>query len=59
LIAAPRTADHGVLSRALDELVRSAAAGHATETLAMVKRLVPEYAGQNSTGREHSALSAG
>jgi O-antigen biosynthesis protein WbqV len=59
LIASPRTADHSVLSRALDELVRMAEAGYGTETLATIKRLVPEYAGQTSAGQADTALSAG
>ena len=43
LQAAPRTADHAILSRALDELEAAARAGDRDEAIAIVRRLVPEY----------------
>ncbi|MHA1536662.1 MAG: polysaccharide biosynthesis protein [Alphaproteobacteria bacterium] len=43
LLAAPRTADHALLARAIDELQASAEAGKTEKTLAGLRRLVPEY----------------
>ncbi len=43
LLAAPRTADHALLARALDELEVAARAGDRAEAIAIVRRLVPEY----------------
>jgi O-antigen biosynthesis protein WbqV len=42
LLAAPRTADHGLLNRAIDELTALAAAGRGAEIVAALRRLVPE-----------------
>jgi O-antigen biosynthesis protein WbqV len=43
LLAAPRTADHALLARALDELEAASRAGDRAEAIAIVRRLVPEY----------------
>ncbi len=43
LLAAPRTADLAVLSRALDELQEAAKAGRTEQTLTLLARIVPEY----------------
>ena len=43
MLAAPRTADHALLVRALDELAAAARAGNTAETVAQLVRLVPEY----------------
>ncbi|MGB8274606.1 MAG: nucleoside-diphosphate sugar epimerase/dehydratase [Alphaproteobacteria bacterium] len=43
LLAAPRTADLAVLSRAIDELAEAAAQGRDEQTLALLSRFVPEY----------------
>ncbi len=43
LIATPRTADHAVLSRAVDELVQAAHDGRTDDTLRKIESLVPEY----------------
>jgi len=43
LLAAPRTADLAVLSRALDELLEAAKAGRTEQTLTLLARIVPEY----------------
>ncbi len=43
LLAAPRTTDHGLLSRAIDELAALAAAGRSAEAVALMRRVVPEY----------------
>jgi O-antigen biosynthesis protein WbqV len=43
LVAAPRTADHAVLSRAVDELVQSATDGRTEDTVRKIKALVPEF----------------
>jgi len=42
-LAAPRTADHAVLARSLDELEEQARAANATRVLDLLCRLVPEY----------------
>jgi FlaA1/EpsC-like NDP-sugar epimerase len=44
LVASPRTADYKLLARAVDDLERLARAGAAAEALALLGRLVPEYA---------------
>ncbi len=43
LLAAPRTADHAVLARALNELEDAARAGKAAKVLTLLSRLVPDY----------------
>jgi len=43
LLAQPRTADHALIARSIDELVAAAQAGNRLETLKVVQRLVPEY----------------
>ena len=45
-IATPRTADHALLNRALDELNEAARTRRTDQTLALVRRLVPEYQGE-------------
>jgi FlaA1/EpsC-like NDP-sugar epimerase len=42
-LAAPRTADYGVLARSLDELEEQARGGHEARVLDLLHRLVPEY----------------
>ena len=51
LLAAPRTADHALLARAIDELAVAAHAGSAGDVVGQVERLVPEY---NPTGGDRS-----
>jgi len=43
LLAAPRTADHALLARSIDELAQLARAGARGDLLAMIQRLVPEF----------------
>jgi O-antigen biosynthesis protein WbqV len=43
LLAAPRFADHRVLSRAVDELEQAARAGDRARTLELLRQAVPEY----------------
>jgi O-antigen biosynthesis protein WbqV len=43
MLAAPRTADLAVISRALEELAETARAGRTEQTLGLLARLVPEY----------------
>jgi O-antigen biosynthesis protein WbqV len=43
LLAAPRTADHAVLARAIDELAEAAGAGRTEKALELLRRVVPEY----------------
>jgi FlaA1/EpsC-like NDP-sugar epimerase len=42
-LAAPRTADYGLLARSLDELEEQARGGHEARALDLLHRLVPEY----------------
>ena len=42
-LAAPRTADYAVLTRALDDLEEHARSGRLDRTLRLLQRLVPEY----------------
>jgi FlaA1/EpsC-like NDP-sugar epimerase len=42
-LAAPRTADHAVLARSLDELEEQARAANESRVLDLLQRLVPEY----------------
>jgi len=42
-LAAPRTADYAVLTRAIDELEREARAGNTARVLDLLRRLVPEF----------------
>ncbi|KZD01896.1 polysaccharide biosynthesis protein [Oceanibaculum pacificum] len=44
-IATPRTADHALLSRAFDELGESARNRRGEQTQTLIRRLVPEYQG--------------
>lgn len=43
LLAAPRTADHALLARAIDELVDAARTRRTEDVLAAIRRIVPEY----------------
>lgn len=43
LLAAPRTADHALLARAIDELAEAARLGRSEQVLELLRRLVPEY----------------
>jgi FlaA1/EpsC-like NDP-sugar epimerase len=43
LLAAPRTADLALLSRAIDEIAETAMAGRDEQLLLLLERLVPEY----------------
>jgi len=43
LLASPRTADRALLARSIDALQARAAAGETEQTLAELRRLVPEY----------------
>ena len=45
-IATPRTVDHALLNRALEELGEAARTRRTDQTLALVHRLVPEYQGE-------------
>jgi FlaA1/EpsC-like NDP-sugar epimerase len=42
-LAAPRTADYGVLARSIDEIEEAARAGRDERMLQLLERLVPEY----------------
>jgi len=53
LLAAPRVADGALLARGLDELETLARAGKVEETVALIRRLVPEYQPpEHNTSRE-------
>ena len=54
-LAAPRTIDYAMLSRALDELAEHARERRSERVLALISALVPEYAG----ARESAARAAG
>jgi O-antigen biosynthesis protein WbqV len=56
LLAAPRTADAALLARAIDELAEHARAGHASEVLDGLHRLVPEY--QNGAADSQPAAAS-
>lgn len=43
LLAPPRSGDYAALARAIDELAEASGAGRTDETLALLRRLVPEY----------------
>jgi FlaA1/EpsC-like NDP-sugar epimerase len=43
LLAAPRTADLALLSRAVDEVAEAAAAGRHEQVVTLLERMVPEY----------------
>jgi len=43
LLAAPRTADLALLSRAVDEIAEAAAAGRQEQVVTLLERMVPEY----------------
>ncbi len=43
LLAAPRTADLALLSRAVDEIAEAAAAGRHEQVVTLLERMVPEY----------------
>ncbi len=57
LLAAPRTADLGLLRRSVEELAALAAAGRAAEAIALLRRVVPEY--QPTTGETEPAAASG
>jgi O-antigen biosynthesis protein WbqV len=57
LLAAPRTADHGLLSRAIDELAALAAADRGDELVASLRRLVPEYQPETTAPAAPAAAS--
>ncbi len=50
LLAAPRTADLGLLRAALDELAETARGGGDAAVIALLRRLVPEYAAPPQPG---------
>jgi O-antigen biosynthesis protein WbqV len=56
LRVAPRTADHALVARALDELEAASRAGDRAETIAIIRRLVPEYLPPEQD-RTHAASS--
>ena len=43
LLAAPRTADLALLSRAIDEIAEAAAAGRPEQAITLLERMVPEF----------------
>ncbi len=51
VLAAPRTADHAVLVRAVGKLTEAARDGDAPRTLEILRRLVPEYQPATRPGR--------
>ncbi len=55
LLAAPRTADLALLSRAIEEIGDAAAAGRDEQVLALLERLVPEYRRDGDLGRVMAA----
>ncbi|MFQ5954452.1 MAG: polysaccharide biosynthesis protein [Kiloniellales bacterium] len=57
LLAAPRTTDYGLLSRAIDELAALALAGRSAEAVALLRRVVPEY--RPAGGRPEPAAASG
>ena len=50
LLAAPRTADLGLLRAALDELADAAHGGGDAAVIALLRRLVPEYEARPQPG---------
>ncbi|MBI1774398.1 MAG: polysaccharide biosynthesis protein [Proteobacteria bacterium] len=52
LLARPRTADHALLSRALDELAEAARQRRSEQTLQLIRRLVPEYQAEAAAERK-------
>jgi FlaA1/EpsC-like NDP-sugar epimerase len=54
-LAAPRTADYGVLARSIDELEDAARNRREERMLQLLERLVPEYRGRPSEPREATA----
>lgn len=48
LMAAPRTADPGIIARALDELAAACRAGQVRQALGLLARIVPEFEHQPS-----------
>jgi FlaA1/EpsC-like NDP-sugar epimerase len=56
-LASPRTADHAVMSRAIDGLIDVATRGDSETTVARLRVLVPEYAGATPSGTEQRAQS--
>jgi O-antigen biosynthesis protein WbqV len=57
LLAAPRTADLGLLRRSVEELAALAAAGRAAEAMALLRRVVPEY--RPAAGETEPAAASG
>jgi O-antigen biosynthesis protein WbqV len=55
LLAAPRTADHAILARAIDEIAMHAHSGDKHETVAQIARLVPEYKVPDAGGARATA----
>jgi O-antigen biosynthesis protein WbqV len=58
-LAAPRTADHAVLARSIDELEEHARSGYTARVLDLLHRLVPEYRSELPAGRAATARAAG
>ena len=58
-LAAPRTADHAVLARSIDELEEQARAGHERRMLDLLHRLVPEYRAETAGVPPLAARAAG
>jgi O-antigen biosynthesis protein WbqV len=59
LLAAPRVADEALLARGLDELEALARAGKIDETVALIRRLVPEYQRPEHDASREAANSRG
>ena len=57
-LAAPRTVNHELLGRNLEELESLAAAGRRAELLATVRRLVPEYQSEETEADRSSAAAS-
>jgi O-antigen biosynthesis protein WbqV len=57
LLAAPRTADHGILTRVIGELEKAAMAGNDAEILSLIRQNVPEY--QPGAGTAARAAASG
>ena len=54
LMAVPRTADPAIVARAIDELAAACRTGHASAALAVLARMLPEFA-HNSDGSAGAA----
>ena len=57
-LAGARTGNLELLNRSLDELAELARAGQVEETLALLRRLVPEYRGASDAERGHAAAAS-